>query len=126
MLCGIPSVTGDEAAICAHVEKWARARFETDEVRRVGNALLVAPRSSRQGGEPPGAVENRPPAASFRPAGRPRVGLFGHLDTVLPSPDQTVEIRDGRLYGCGASDMKSGLAVMMEMLERRARYDCDL
>jgi succinyl-diaminopimelate desuccinylase len=102
-LCAIPSVTGEEAEICAFVERWARARFLDDEVGRVGNALVVAPR---------------------RREGVPLVGLFGHLDTVLPSPDQPCEIRDGKLYGCGASDMKAGLAVMMAMLEKS--YRCDL
>lgn len=103
-LCAIPSVTGNEAAICSHVEKWARGKFLEDEVRRVGNALLVAP---------------------SRKTNRPLVGLFGHLDTVKPSDDQPCEIRDGRLYGCGASDMKAGLAVMMAMLERN-HYNSDL
>lgn len=105
-LCAISSVTGDENRICTHVEEWARARFSRDEVRRIGNALTVVP---------------------SLPAGQhPMVGLFGHLDTVKPSDDQPLEIRDGRVYGCGASDMKAGLSVMMEMLERRNRYGCDL
>lgn len=104
-LCAIPSVTGDEAAICDHVAAWAASALSDCEARRIGQSLLVVP-----------------PVRE----GRPRVGLFGHLDTVLPSADQPLGIRDGRLYGCGASDMKAGLAVMMTMLERRHAYDADL
>lgn len=105
-LCAIPSVTGGEAALCAHIEGWASREFADDEVRRLGNALMIVPRG-------------RDPA-------RPRIGLFGHLDTVMPSGDQALAVRDGRVYGCGASDMKAGLAVMMAMLERRERYRLDL
>ena len=46
---------------------------------------------------------------------RPLVHLNGHFDVVPPGSGWTVdpfggEIRDGRLYGRGASDMKAGLA----------------
>lgn len=105
-LCAIPSVTGQEAEICGYLERWARGVLADDEVRRIGNALMLLPRR--------------------RDASSPLVGLFGHTDTVLPSPDQSVELRDSRVYGCGASDMKAGLAVIMAMLERRERYRCDL
>lgn len=104
-LCAIPSVTGAEGAICDHVAGWARESLSGCVVRRIGNALLVLP-------------EPRD--------GRPCVGLFGHFDTVLPATDQPLEVRDGRVYGCGASDMKGGLAVMMAMLERRRDYHADL
>jgi succinyl-diaminopimelate desuccinylase len=50
--------------------------------------------------------------------GLPTVALVGHLDTVRCAHDQPYEIRDGRIYGCGASDMKSGVAVMLELLEQ--------
>ena len=46
------------------------------------------------------------------------MALVGHLDTVRCAEDQPFEIRDGRVYGCGASDMKAGVAVMLTLLER--------
>lgn len=46
-------------------------------------------------------------------ASRNETGLFliGHMDTVLPAA--APEIRDGRLYGTGAVDMKGGLACFL-------------
>jgi succinyl-diaminopimelate desuccinylase len=46
----------------------------------------------------------------------PTIGLFGHTDTVKAAGEQPLEIREDRVYGCGASDMKGGLAVMLALL----------
>jgi succinyl-diaminopimelate desuccinylase len=51
------------------------------------------------------------------PTGRALI-LNGHMDTVMPSPLWTfdpfgAEIRDGRLYGLGALDMKASLSVFV-------------
>ena len=43
--------------------------------------------------------------------------LYGHLDTVPAQGNAIPEARDGRVFGVGASDMKSGLAVMLALLE---------
>lgn len=53
----------------------------------------------------------------------PRLVLLGHLDTVPFGPDWSRsplggEIHGGRLYGRGSCDMKAGLAVAIDLLER--------
>lgn len=59
----------------------------------------------------------------------------GHIDTVSPGDDRlwdtnplTLEEKDGRLYGLGVSDMKSGVAVLMELANNYITTppDCDL
>lgn len=94
-LCQIPSVTGDEAALCHWVAEEIKKTNENLSTTRIGNSLVI------QGP---------------RDAGRPSVGLFGHLDTVKPAQEQPIGIFDDRVYGCGASDMKGGLAVMMNLI----------
>lgn len=98
-LCSVPSVTGQEDAIAAEIHDLCRRAGGHVRAERVGNAVLA----------------EGPP----RP-GRPTVALFGHSDTVRPAALQDLCIRDGRVYGCGASDMKGGLAVMLRLLEESA------
>ncbi|GDX79369.1 succinyl-diaminopimelate desuccinylase [Deltaproteobacteria bacterium] len=92
-LCRIASVTGNEAD-CA--ERIAAILRDTPlAVSRVGNTIL---------------------ARTVARAGRPLVLLVGHTDTVPPkATDGGVRIEGDRLYGLGASDMKGGLAVMLEL-----------
>ena len=97
-LVRICSVTGDEGPIAAWPLEASRARG-ADAVR-LGNSVVAV----------------RPGAA-----GTPTIGLFGHLDTVAPAPDQAYERRGETVYGCGASDMKGALAVMLELLGRQTR-----
>ena len=47
--------------------------------------------------------------------GRPLVILAGHLDTVPENRNLPGKIENGVVYGLGASDMKGGLAVMIEL-----------
>jgi succinyl-diaminopimelate desuccinylase len=108
-LCAELSPIGHERALCDAVEAWARPRFAA--VERVRDSLVVRVDG---GGDP----------------GRPVVALCGHLDTVpLHDEDRGRPRRAGsRIVAPGASDMKGGLAVMMELAERlpRASRFCDL
>lgn len=47
----------------------------------------------------------------------PTIALYGHTDTVKNQQEFEVKIQADKIYGCGASDMKSGLAVMIQLLE---------
>src|SRR5207237_6745929 len=52
-----------------------------------------------------------------RTAGRPFDLLAGHIDTVPAQSNLPGRIEDGAVIGLGASDMKGGLAVMLELAE---------
>jgi len=98
-LCAIPSETGEEARIADHVEAECVRYAGRGSVRRIGNSIVCEPERREVG-----AI--------------PTVALVGHLDTVRCARDQPTEIRDGRVYGCGSSDMKGGVATMLALLER--------
>ncbi|MDJ0790526.1 MAG: succinyl-diaminopimelate desuccinylase [Acidimicrobiia bacterium] len=90
-IINVPSVTGNEDALCSLLE----GRFLDKSTRRVGNSLVV--------GDPDRA--------------RPFYALYGHLDTVPEQGEPKARIENGNLVGLGASDMKSGVAVMIDLLE---------
>lgn len=65
-----------------------------------------------------------------RGQGRPLFILAGHTDVVPPGPASLWSsdpfcptIRDGRIFGRGAADMKSGLAAMLGALDRLFKDD---
>lgn len=93
-LCRIPSPYGHEQALADHLEAWGRRHF--DSVVRSGHSLVLG----------------RPDPA------RPTVALVGHIDTV-PGHEGDAEphLEDGRIVGLGSSDMKSGLAVALRLVE---------
>lgn len=63
--------------------------------------------------------ENNAPCAVFLPAGSatPGVLLLAHLDVVSlpPAIEYSSALRDGKIYGPGAGDMKGELAILLEV-----------
>ncbi len=97
-LCRIPSETLYEARIADWVEARCRSLVGPGgTVHRIGRSIVCEPPTGNGG---------------------PVVALVGHLDTVKCAENQRYAIRDGRVYGCGASDMKGGVAVMLALLAR--------
>ena len=103
----IDSPIGEEKALCDHVAERLRRKLPEAAITRFFDSLIVR------------AVERK---------GAPRIGLVGHLDTVRTVHDGPVRIEGDKLFGAGAADMKSGLAVMLELVEHldSARLPCDL
>lgn len=117
-LLRIPSVTGNEGAIqdfisdyCeglgAAIDKWV-----PDYEGMKSHSAFVATELS---------YENRPNVvAVYKGTGGGRSLLFnGHVDVVPEGPEEkwlhscwSGDLEDGRIYGRGASDMKSGVAAM--------------
>lgn len=98
------SVTGNEGRLCTAIAKRLLPIWTMQSVTRVGNALVVGQQT-----------------------GRPLITLFGHLDTVPIQDNGDPVVTAGRMAGVGTSDMKSGLAVMIHLLEddavRSGPYD---
>ncbi|MGH3545765.1 MAG: succinyl-diaminopimelate desuccinylase, partial [Mycobacteriales bacterium] len=91
-LIDIPSVSGTEAQIADAVEAALRATGAFT-ITRDGDAVVA--RTDR---------------------GLPqRVILAGHLDTVPIANNVPSSLRGDRLYGCGSSDMKSGVAMILHL-----------
>ena len=117
-LVRIPSITGSEEAVAA----WA-----AEALHAVGLAVeVVSPDPATVRADPawPGEEMSRTalPVVLGRAgrAGGRRVVLSGHLDVVPPGDPATWTddpwsglVRDGRLYGRGACDMKAGVAAIL-------------
>ena len=55
-----------------------------------------------------------------------RILIAGHLDTVPPDDNLVPLVRDGRIYGLGSADMKSGLAVMLGLADQVTSFSMDV
>jgi succinyl-diaminopimelate desuccinylase len=99
-LCEIPSPIGDEKALCdAVVDRLERGPATlAGPIRRFGDSIVV------------------PVTRATKPGG-PRIALVGHLDVVRTSHDGPPRREGDLVYGPGASDMKSGLALMLDLVE---------
>lgn len=91
-LIDIESVSGAEKPLADAVEQALRS-FPHLTVLRDGDAVVARTELGRER----------------------RVVLAGHLDTVPTADNVPSRVVDGRLYGCGASDMKSGVAVQLKL-----------
>ncbi|MFQ5426991.1 MAG: M20/M25/M40 family metallo-hydrolase, partial [Gaiellales bacterium] len=92
-LVDVPSVSRDEAEI-------------TSFIRDLMPSSL--PEAYRQGNDCTLYLTERDEA-------RPLIVLAGHTDTVPAQANLPGRIEDGHVFGLGASDMKGGLAVMIEL-----------
>ncbi len=106
-LTRIPSPIGEEKELCDHVEDRLVSSLGSDAITRFHDSLIVH---------------------AAQRSGAPRIALVGHLDTVRTQHDGPPRVEGNRLYGAGAADMKSGLAIMLELVERvdLETLPCDL
>ena len=93
-LVDIPSPTGHEGPLCDALARRLGDTYRREHVRRIGNSLVVGPRT-----------------------GRPLILLVGHIDTVPPQGQGPARAEEARLFGLGTSDMKAGVAVMLHLME---------
>ncbi len=102
-LVDIPSESNHEAAVYEYVKGTVVLPLVHDD----GESLLYA-----------------------RRGGRPLVLLAGHTDTVPAQSNIPGRIEDGAVHGLGATDMKGGVAVMIELAawaaDAELRYDLGL
>ena len=96
-LVSIPSPTGDSRRV---------TEFYADRLRDLGLAVEFGEEYPRS-----------PSAVATLEGGHPgpTLELAGHLD-VIPVPHDPPEIRDGIIYGRGTSDMKGGMAAVLEVV----------
>jgi succinyl-diaminopimelate desuccinylase len=104
-LCATPSPIGEERALCDSVQARLAKLPLAASIRRYGDSIVV-------------------PVTRGRGS---RVALVGHLDTVR-TENSPARIAGDRCFGAGASDMKSGLAVMIALAEAVPHEDigCEL
>ncbi|MGC0419175.1 succinyl-diaminopimelate desuccinylase [Embleya sp. AB8] len=110
-LVDIPSVSGDEKVLADAVEAALRA-YPHLTVFRDGDSVVARTELGRA----------------------ERILIAGHLDTVPIADNLPARIEGPLMYGCGTSDMKSGVAVQLRLAARLAApnrdvtyvfYDCE-
>ena len=102
-LVDIESVSGAEATIADAVQAVLVSRRYLD-VERYGNTLVARTSLGRDR----------------------RIVLAGHLDTVPIAGNLPSTVADGRIYGCGTCDMKSGVALALHLAATVAAPRCDI
>jgi succinyl-diaminopimelate desuccinylase len=107
----VPSVSGDEDQLTTAIES-ALSNLAHLSVQRFGNCLVARTELGH----------------------RERVVLAGHVDTVPLAGNLPSHVDGDRLYGCGTSDMKAGVAVQLRLAATVAEpardvtyvfYDCE-
>jgi acetylornithine deacetylase/succinyl-diaminopimelate desuccinylase-like protein len=100
-LISIPSASGNESPVADYIQSFILARDLY--CKRYGNSVMC---------KIPGS------------SGKKAMILNGHIDTVKDSPlwSKSIDphravLRNGKLFGLGSSDMKSGLAIMLSLIE---------
>lgn len=88
----VESVSGNEDTLADAIE-YALRSLEHLAVQRDGNAIIASTELGRD----------------------QRIVLAGHIDTVPVADNVPARSENGRLYGCGTSDMKSGVAVQLKL-----------
>src|SRR4029078_1776969 len=91
-LCDIESVSGVERQIADLIEE-ALGDAGHLTVARDGNVLVARTSGGRD----------------------ERVVIAGHIDTVPIAGNLPCRVADGRIHGCGTTDMKSGVAVALRL-----------
>jgi succinyl-diaminopimelate desuccinylase len=102
-LMAVPSLSGREAQLADVVEQ-ALGACSWLRVERVGDNVVARTELGH---------------------GR-RLVLAGHLDTVAPAGNEVPRLEGDTLWGVGASDMKGGLAVMLDLAKTMREPAVDL
>lgn len=91
----IESVTGDENKILDFIEEYLQNSEFSGEIIRNNGGIIA-----------------------YYPSSESSIALVGHVDTVPIDPNQVFINDTSKIYGRGSVDMKSGIAVMLEVLTK--------
>ena len=97
-LIAIESVTGDEAEILDFIEnRLTNSEFTGEIIRNEGGII------------------------AYHPSADSNIALVGHVDTVPLDKSQLNIDDDSKVYGRGSVDMKSGIAVMLKVMNNNLK-----